>query len=85
MTSRTVRFRELSLQASKNLPCPSCGKKVRRQRTFRQTLNPFNKNAAGEPKSAKEIYADLQKKVDEFEATPVRCTPCTEQDGDGRG
>ena len=73
---RTVRFRELYLQGRKNLPCPTCGKRVRRQRTFTQTLNPFNKNAAGEVKEPKEIYAELREQVTAWEAVPVECTPC---------
>jgi hypothetical protein len=55
----TYRFREIKHQASKNLPCPGCGKKVRRQRTFGQTLNPFNKNADGKVKTELEIVREL--------------------------
>lgn len=72
---RTVHFRELSWQGRKNLPCPSCGKKVRRQRTFTQTLNPFNK-IGGRPKTSREIYAELREQAEAWEAVPVECTPC---------
>lgn len=73
----TIRFRELSWPGRKNLPCPTCGKKVRRQRTFTQTLNPFNK-IDGRPKTAPEIYAELKAEAAAWEAVPVECTPCKE-------
>lgn len=78
----TIRFRELSVQAHKNLPCPVCGKKVRRQRTFTQTLNPFNRNADGVVKTPKEIYAELDERAGAWKAEAVVCTPCSERDGE---
>lgn len=40
--------------------CRACGRPGKRQRTFRQTINPFNKNAAGQPKTWNEIWQELQ-------------------------
>lgn len=77
----TIRFRELTHRATKNLPCPGRGKKVRRARTFGQTLNPFNKNADGTVKTAKDIYAELAARAEAWKTEPVMCTPCTERDG----
>lgn len=48
---------------SRSGKCPVCGKRVRRSTTFQQTLNPFNKNAAGEPKTRSEIWAELKVKA----------------------
>lgn len=36
-----TRFTEYKFQRTKNLPCPDCGKKVRRSTTFTGTSNPF--------------------------------------------
>lgn len=81
----TTRYQELKLQASKNLPCPRCGKKVRRQTTFMQTLNPFNKNTDGQPKTSREIYGELSEQAAKWKAKPVMCTPCGAQNGGDRG
>lgn len=72
----TYRFREIKHQASKNLPCPGCGKKVRRQRTFSQTLNPFNKNADGQIKTELEIVRELVAKAAEWETKPETHDAC---------
>lgn len=76
MSWRTVHFPEIKWQAVKNLPCPDCGKKVRRQKTFTQTQSPFNKNAQGQPATGQEITAKLRKQAEEWQAKPARCTPC---------
>ncbi len=66
----TYRFREIKHQASKSLPCPACGRKLRRQRTFSQTLNPFNKNADGQPKTELEIVRELHTTAIQWETEP---------------
>lgn len=76
----TVRFQPVKRRAGKNLPCPDCGKKVKRQTTFEQTINPWNKNAEGEPKSGMEIMAELDVEAKKWQAEPVRCKACRESD-----
>jgi uncharacterized C2H2 Zn-finger protein len=76
--TRTIRFQEVTQQGTKNLPCPDCGKRVRRQKTFSQTINPFNKNANGAPKSHQEIRTELLEQVRTWAAEPVLCSACTE-------
>jgi len=73
----TYRFREIKHQASKNLPCPGCGKKLRRQRTFSQTLNPFNKNADGQVKTELEIVRELNTTAAEWETELENHSTCT--------
>ncbi|MFF9118349.1 hypothetical protein ACF09Y_22565 [Streptomyces massasporeus] len=75
----TYRFREIKHQASKNLPCPVCGKKLRRQRTFGQTLNPFNKNADGQVKTELEIVRELNATAAEWEQQPEPHPNCQQQ------
>lgn len=60
----TYRFTEYPLTARKSVPCTVCGKKVRRQRTFSQTLNPFNKNEDGSVKTVPDIYRELRVQAD---------------------
>jgi hypothetical protein len=72
----TYRFREIKHQASKNLPCPGCGKKLRRQRTFMQTLNPFNKNADGQVKTELEIVRELNATAAKWETEPEAHDAC---------
>lgn len=56
----TTRFEVVKQRATKNLPCPVCGKKARRERTFEGTINPYNRNASGQVKTRPEVQADLQ-------------------------
>lgn len=74
----TYRFEEIKQKAQKRVPCDECGKKVNRQRTFSQTVNPFNKNADGDPKTEWEISEELRAQVTEWEAKQdgELCTPC---------
>lgn len=76
--TRTIRFPEFRHLAVKNLPCPTCGKKVRRQTTLTMTESPFNKNPDGTVRSAQQIRAALLEQAQVWSARPVECTPCTE-------
>lgn len=76
--TRTIRFQEFSQLATKNLPCPSCSKKVRRQTTLTMTLSPYNKNPDGTVRSARQIREALLEQAQQWSAEPVMCTPCTE-------
>jgi hypothetical protein len=79
MPDQTIRFAEVKHIAIKSVPCEVCGKKVRRQQTFWQTLNPFNKNASGFPKDASEIRAELRVVAAEWEQQPERHARCEVQ------
>lgn len=70
----TVRFREVKLTRKVRVACAGgCGKKLARQQTFWQTLNPFNTNAEGQPKTSSEIYAELDAEADAWQ--PVATCP----------
>lgn len=57
----TTTYDPVKLTSSKSFKaCRVCGRPGKRQRTFRQTLNPFNRNAAGEPKTYREIQDELR-------------------------
>lgn len=78
MTTRTYRFVEHKLPASKSVPCAVCGKKIRRQRIFSQTLNPFNKNPDGTVKSVTDIYRQLNIQANEWKTEPETHPGCEE-------
>jgi hypothetical protein len=69
-------------QAAKNLPCPGCGKKVRRQRTFTNTINPWNRDpATGLPRTRQEIREKLREDAAAWELEPVTCAACESASG----
>lgn len=53
-------YRKMRYPARKYGECKSCGKRIKRQRTFWHTVNPFNKNADGFPKSPSEVWQDVK-------------------------
>jgi len=56
----TTRFEVVKFYGEKNLPCPGCGKKAKRRRTFEGTINPWNVNSDGTVKTRREVYEDLR-------------------------
>jgi len=75
-SSMTRTFQEVSLQGSKSGVCSVCGKKATRKQKFFQTLNPYNKTADGEVKSASMIREELYEKIDEWKKEPVMHARC---------
>ncbi|MFC5799087.1 hypothetical protein [Streptomyces formicae] len=75
-TTVTHRFERVPLTAKKAVECEGCGKKLRRQRTFEQTINPWNKTADGEVKTYKHIYPELEAKAAAWKAEPEVCRDC---------
>lgn len=71
-----IRFQEVRATRSKSGTCAVCGKTARRQTAFFQTLNPFNKNADGYPKTRYEIMLELNVRLDEWEKLPVKHAAC---------
>lgn len=76
MSTTTYKFHEEKWPVSKSGHCPVCTKRVTRRTTFTETVNPFNKNANGEPKSLKEVLASLNAKADSWtpDFTHESCT-----------
>jgi hypothetical protein len=71
-----VEFTEVGITFYRGGTCTVCGKRRRRRKRLWQTLNPWNKNAAGEPKSGQEIMAELRIEGKAWEATPFVCASC---------
>ena len=66
-----ITFEVVKLTAKKVGKCPTCGKRVTRSRTFEGTLNPWNVNASGNPKTRQEVRDDLQAKSLVWSKEPI--------------
>lgn len=73
MMNQRITFDEISLKGIKTIKCKNCNKRLRRQRKFYQTINPFNKNEKGIPKNSSEINAELAKDIEEWKLKPESC------------
>lgn len=69
-------YERITRTASKTVLCTVCGRKLRRQRTFGQTLNPFNKNPDGTLKDRVDIGRALALEVEGWRDTPETHDGC---------
>jgi tryptophan 2,3-dioxygenase len=74
--TRTVRFQAVRRQVIKNARCADCGKRVRRSRTFEQTINPFNRLADGTAKDYTTIRRELDEEARAWLDQPEQCKAC---------
>jgi hypothetical protein len=70
-----ITFPEVALRSTKSGRC-ACGKRRQRSEKFFQTINPFNVNALGKPKSAAEITEELKQERDTWRQEPITCDQC---------
>ncbi|TVM01733.1 MAG: hypothetical protein CV087_10470 [Candidatus Brocadia sp. WS118] len=68
-------YETVSLRAEKNVKCKGCGKRLKRSKTFSQTLNPFNKKD-GRLKTRQEIYEELSKESTAWHLVKEYCKEC---------
>lgn len=71
----TYTYREVSHREQRRVPCTGCGKKLTRARTFTQTINPWNRNASGTPKTYAEIMPELRAEGAKWQPTAM-CKTC---------
>jgi hypothetical protein len=76
-----ISFEEISLKSTRRGTCSSCGRRTSRVFKVWQTLNPFNKNKDGVPKSRGEIYTELRVDLRIKTSVPLLCSGC---DGIGK-
>ncbi len=76
ITTTHTRFREYKRHGTKAGKCLVCGRTTRRQRTFRMTESPYNKNPDGTVRSPHEIARALDDQVRAWKAVRVICTDC---------
>lgn len=74
----TYKFDKVTWTGSQYGSCQGCGKKaVRRQRTFAQTVSPFNRNPeTGRPKTYGQIQKEVMAQAREWGAQAPWCTEC---------
>lgn len=75
-TRVVTRYEVVKQRATKYLPCPVCGRKVRRERTFEGTINPFNKNAQGQVCTCAEVREKLQVRARAWQQLPEPHQKC---------
>lgn len=74
--SATYRYEPIRRTARKKTLCQGgCGRKLDRQRTFTQTINPFNRNPDGTPRNYRQVWASLGEECEAWqpEATCKNC------------
>jgi hypothetical protein len=71
-----INFDEVKLYSKKSCKCKVCGKRLTRQKTFWQTLSPFNRNADGVPRTRKEIMDILKVEIGVWRADVEICSKC---------
>lgn len=70
-----LRFDDVRLPVIKHMKC-ACGKYRQRRKTFMQTINPYNRNADGTPKTRVDILNELHLQADKWRTEPIYCTDC---------
>lgn len=63
-----IRFEEVKISATRRWT--ENGKRRQETRVFMQTINPFNKNADGLPKTREQIFQELKTERDAWLAQP---------------
>jgi hypothetical protein len=69
-------FQEVVLRTEKSGHCSVCRKAAVRSKKFSQTLNPYNKNEAGVPKTRDEIMSELREESAEWHQQPTVHARC---------
>lgn len=76
----TYTFDEVKARKPVKIACIGCGKILKRVIDACQTINPYNLNSKGTPKSASEIRAELPGMLDnneKFQRKTAKCKACS--------
>ena len=71
-----VVFEEATQWREKGGKCSHCGKRMSQRKTFCHTVNPFNRNAAGVPKTRSEVFEDVRAIANEWLKEPLLHEKC---------
>lgn len=71
-----VVFEVVSLSQRKTGKCAICGKPAVRSIKVEYTINPYNRNADGMPKTREEVRADVRAELDRRLAEPLKHAKC---------
>lgn len=69
-------FEVIELRARKRTRCQVCKKPIVRAMRFWQTINPFNRDDDGYPKTREQIWDELQSQAAQWKQTPEMHTSC---------
>jgi len=76
----TINYRPIKAQYGYTCPCENCGKTLKRNATVEHTVNPYNKNEAGEVRTASEVYtaakAEAIETAQKLQDVPSLCRDC---------
>ncbi|MCA1570762.1 MAG: hypothetical protein LC798_10690 [Chloroflexi bacterium] len=76
MRQQRIVFPVVRYRATKSLPCPVCGKKVRRRWTVEHTVNPYNRNADGTVRTPQQVQERARAVGQQWERRPEMCSRC---------
>ena len=62
-----TEFQRVTRRVTKRGTCPVCGKYVQRTTKIENTVNPFNRNSAGQVKTYDEVNDDVREKARAWE------------------
>jgi len=68
--SLKIFYDQISFTTKRRLTCTVCSKRFTRQRTFSQTINPFNVNLDGSPKTSREIWESVKAEAGRWDPAP---------------
>jgi hypothetical protein len=66
----------VTLRKQRSGVCADCGERRRRVVKVTHTINPFNRDERGVPKSGERVLADVREKLLAEMAEPFRCARC---------
>jgi hypothetical protein len=69
------RYEEMRSTTRRRVTCKQCGTKFNRQRTFTQTVNPFNRNDGGTVKTRREVWRAVSAAAAAWQPDPL-CGKC---------
>ncbi len=75
MGQYSVTFTRLVVHCRKTMKC-KCGNRFVRSMSFEQTLNPFNADPTGVPKTDRQIYRENDACARKWANEPERCPKC---------
>jgi hypothetical protein len=71
-----TKFAEIGMTYESNFVCNSCGKRRSRSKKFYQTLNPFNRDKDGNPKTPEQIRCEVNMEADDWLKKTKTCRTC---------
>lgn len=75
-----IEFERVKFKGIKNTVCIKCLCRLRRQKTFEQTINPFNRLPNGAIKTREDIYKELWSERTSWRFKSELCEKCKQKE-----